>query len=167
MKQLWKIEDIQEKIDKKINKDLDIISESIYNQCLSFALLARGAHSYKNYKGELQSSVGVVILKDRKEVKNWSSVSSDGTDPAKGISDFNEVLNGYIIGHESLPDGTYIPSKSVVGIVFAAAPYAGDVESGKGMGSWGFKGTPKTVLNAFAPKSGYIYTILKSIISHE
>ena len=167
MKQLWKIEDIQNRIAKRINTDMDRITDTIYNQCLTFAAVAKTAHSYDNYKGELQSSVGVVILKDRNEVKNWSSIASDGTDPARGIADFNEVLNDYIVGHENLPDGTEIPMLGIVGIVFAAAPYAGNVESGEGMGLWGRGGTPKTVLNAFAPKGGYIYTLLKTIVSYE
>ena len=168
-KQLWNINDVISKIDKKTEADIDATVQVIYAQCLAFAQRAKNEHTYKNYKGELESSVGVVVLKDRNEVKEWSALASDGTDPSRGISDYTDVLSTYILGQAQLPDGTLIPAKSIVGIVFAAAPYAGIIENGEDVPQeewtpdWqGVAG--KKVLNAFAPAPEDIFTVLKTII---
>ena len=71
-KQKWNIEKVASKIDKKIDKDMDKIVKAIYSKCLAFAKTAKSSHTYKNYKGELESSVGVVVLKDRNELKEWN-----------------------------------------------------------------------------------------------
>lgn len=166
-KQKWNIEKVASRIDKKIDKDMDKIVKAIYSKCLAFAKTAKSSHTYKNYKGELESSVGVVVLKDRNEIKEWNSTAATGTDPSRGISDFNDVLSSYIIGKDMLPDGTYIPEQSIAGIVFAAAPYASMIENGQNefesaLGISGFGG--KKVLNAFAPSASDIFTVLKVII---
>ncbi len=165
MSQQWKIDDISKKIGTVVNNSLENMTQAIYMKCLEFAALAKSAHTYRNYKGELESSVGVVVLKDREEVKEWKSMADTGTDPSLGISDFTSTLQEYVIGKATLPDGTEIPPKGITGIVFAAAPYAGYVESGEGMGLWGRGGMPKKVLNAFAPKGEDVFRILKVFTS--
>lgn len=166
-RQKWDIDDVSKRIDKKIDKDMDKMVKAIYDKCLSFAKTAKSNHTYKNYKGELESSVGVVVLKDRNEIKEWNSMASSGTDPSRGISDFNDVLSSYIIGKDMLPDGTYIPDKSIAGIVFAAAPYASMIENGQNEfeSALGISGSGgKKVLKAFAPSPSDIFTVLKVII---
>ena len=64
-------------------------------------------------------------MKDLQEVKEWKLIAASGTDPSRGITDFSNVLQEYIIGQSTLPDGTQLPEKGIAGIVFAAAPYAG------------------------------------------
>jgi hypothetical protein len=167
MKQLWKIEDISKRIDKRTESDINKVVDVLYRECLAFARRAKNEHTYRNYKGELESSVGVVILKDRNEIKEWSAMASDGTDPARGLEDYKDVLSTYILGQESLPDGTSIPANSIAGIVFAAAPYSYEIEFGQNevehMMEWeGIGG--KKVLHAFAPTSSEIFTVLKTVI---
>jgi len=167
MKQLWKIENISKRIDKRTESDINKVVNILYKKCLSFARRAKNKHTYKNYKGELESSVGVVILKDRNEIKEWSAMSSDGTDPTRGLEDYKDVLSTYILGKESLPDGTFIPANSIVGIVFAAAPYSYAVETGQTdiehmLGRGGLGG--KKVLNSFTPTSSEIFKVLKTVI---
>ncbi len=165
--QKWNIDNVTSRIDKTIENDEIKICNALYKECVSFAKRAKNGHTYKNYKGELESSVGVVILKDRMEIKEWSMISSDGTDPSLGLNDFRSALEEYIVGHSELPDGTYIPEKSIVGIVFAAAPYASIIENGQneleGLMGWSGIGGKK-VLNAFAPSSEDILTVLKNIV---
>ena len=166
-KQKWEIEKVESKIDKRLLKDENKIISAIFNECVAFAKRAKNGHTYRNYKGELESSVGVAVLKDRSEIKEWSMLASDGTDPSKGLSDYRDVLEEYIIGKANLPDGTEIPARGIAGIVFAAAPYASMIESGQNEleGTMGWSGIGgKKVLNAFAPQKGEILTILKNII---
>lgn len=125
----------------------------LYDACLDVARRAKAEHGYRNIKGELESSIGVVILKDRRSIKRWSLLAASGRDPSRGLRDIKDVISKYIIGRSSLPDGTAIPEKGIVGIVFAAAPYAGIVE-----------GRGRKVLDAFKPNGEQIYSILKTII---
>ena len=149
----WKIGDVRKTIDFVIERDLKIVEDELFNICLSTAKSAKDGHTYKNYKGQLESSVGVIILKNRQEVTQWSMVASSGSDPAKGLQDIKNLIYNKIVGKHSLPDGTFIPSKSLVGIVFAAAPYSGEVE-----------GRGRKVLIDFAPSDNYVLTILKTVI---
>ena len=149
----WKLGDVRKTIDFVIEKDLKKVEEELFNLCLSTAKSAKDGHTYKNYKGQLESSIGVIILKNRQEVSQWSLVASSGSDPARGLNDIKKLIYDKIVGKDSLPDGTFIPSKSLVGIVFAAAPYSGEVE-----------GRGRKVLIDFAPSDSYVLTILKSII---
>ena len=149
----WKLGDVRKTIDFVIEKDLKKVEEELFNVCLSTAKSAKDGHTYKNYKGQLESSIGVIILKNRQEVTQWSLVASSGSDPARGLQDIKNLIYNKIVGKQSLPDGTFIPSKSLVGIVFAAAPYSGEVQ-----------GRGRTVLDAFAPSDNYVLTILKTVI---
>ena len=149
----WKLGDVRKTIDFVIEKDLKKVEEELFNVCLSTAKSAKNGHTYNNYKGQLESSIGVIILKNRQEVTQWSMVASSGYDPAKGLQDIKNLIYDKIVGKHSLPDGTFIPSKSLVGIVFAAAPYSGDVQ-----------GRGRKVLDAFPPSDNYILTILKTVI---
>ena len=149
----WKLGDVRKTIDFVIEKDLKKVEEELFNVCLSTAKSAKDGHTYKNYKGQLESSIGVIILKNRQEVTQWSMVASSGYDPAKGLQDIKNLIYDKIVGKHSLPDGTFIPSNSLVGIVFAAAPYAGEVQ-----------GRGRKVLIDFAPSDSYILTILKTVI---
>lgn len=149
----WKLGDVRKTIDFVIEKDLKKVEEELFNVCLSTAKSAKDGHTYKNYKGQLESSIGVIILKNRQEVTQWSMVASSGSDPARGLQDIKNLIYNKIVGKHSLPDGTFIPSKSLVGIVFAAAPYSGEVQ-----------GRGRKVLIDFAPSDSYILTILKTVI---
>lgn len=149
----WKLGDVRKAIDFVIEKDLKKVEEELFNVCLSTAKSAKDGHTYKNYKGQLESSIGVIILKNRQEVTQWSMVASSGSDPARGLQDIKNLIYDKIVGKHSLPDGTFIPSKSLVGIVFAAAPYSGEVQ-----------GRGRKVLIDFAPSDNYILTILKTVI---
>ena len=157
MRQQWSMVDIQIKFASVRNQfeESGDATEEIYQVCLDMANRAKQGHTYRNVKGELESSVGVVVLKDRNEVVRYtySMMASSGSDPSLGIADFRNVLTNYLVGKSELPDGTHIPSKGVVGIVFAAAPYAGIVEA---------KG--REVLNDFAPESGYVFSIIKTAL---
>ena len=66
--QKWDIEKIESKIDKRLLKDEEKIISAIFKECVAFAKRAKNGHTYKNYKGELESSVGVAVLKDRSEI---------------------------------------------------------------------------------------------------
>lgn len=149
----WKLGDVRKTIDFVIEKDLKKVEDELLNICLSTAKSAKDGHTYKNYKGQLESSVGVIILKNRQEVTQWSLVASSGSDPEKGLQDIKNLIYNKIVGKHSLPDGTFIPSKSLVGIVFAAAPYSGEVQ-----------GRGRKVLDDFPPSDNYILTILKTVI---
>ena len=149
----WKLGDVRKTIDFVIEKDLKKVEDELFNVCLDTAKSAKDGHTYKNYKGQLESSIGVIILKNRQEVTQWSLVASSGSDPEKGLQDIKNIISEKIVGKQSLPDGTFIPSNSLVGIVFAAAPYAGEVQ-----------GRGRTVLDAFAPSDNYVLTILKTVI---
>ena len=149
----WKLGDVRKTIDFVIEKDLKKVEDELFNVCLSIAKSAKDGHTYKNYKGQLESSVGVIILKNRQEVTQWSMVASSGSDPAKGLQDIKNLIYNKIVGKHSLPDGTFIPSKSLVGIVFAAAPYSGEVQ-----------GRGRKVLIDFAQSDNYVLTILKTVI---
>ena len=169
MKQKWNIGDIQKKIDAFSVSHEEQVVNAIFGECVAFAVRAHNGHTYRNYKGELESSVGVVVLKDLQEVKEWKLIAASGTDPSRGITDFSNVLQEYIIGQSTLPDGTQLPEKGIAGIVFAAAPYAGIVEGGMEVdqSTWttewqGVAG--KKVLHDFAPPANEILQILKVAI---
>ena len=158
MTQLWSINDVK-KIFNVVSsgsyKETEMI-ESIYGICVDMANAAKLGHDYRNVKGELESSIGVVVLKDRHEVVRWSVLAKSGTDPALGIEDMKRAIEGQIIGKSELQDvdqTIYIPEKGITGIVFAAAPYAGTVEARN-----------KKVLIDFAPSSSYVFQIIKSVV---
>lgn len=147
--QKWNIQNINKRIDKYINSKNTHVTSAIYETCVAFAKEAKKNHSYRNYKGQLESSVGVIVLKDLNEVKEWFLLASSGYDPIRGIRDLNNVINK-IVGKNVLPDGTTIPSIGIVGIVFAAAPYSSLVAS-----------RGRTVLKEFAPNPSTVYEIIK------
>lgn len=153
MKQMWRIGDIRSKINDTLDASQEKVAKELYDICMSMAQRAKDEHDYNNYKGQLESSIGFIILKNRQEIKHWGIAASSGYDPGLGLQDIRNLIYDNIIGKQSLPDGTYIPSKSIVGIVFAAAPYAGTVES------YGRK-----VLIDFAPNDSSIFRILKTVI---
>ena len=153
MKQMWRIGDVRSKINNTLDASYEKVEKELYDICLDAAQRARNEHDYNNYKGQLESSIGFVILKNRQEVKHWGIAAKSGSDPGLGLQDIRNLIYDKIIGKHSLPDGTEIPSKSIVGIVFAAAPYAGTVES------YGRK-----VLIDFAPNDSSIFRILKTVI---
>lgn len=152
--QKWNIQNIGKRIDKNINSKNTHVISAIYKTCVAFAKEAKKNHSYINYKGQLESSVGVIVLKDLNEVKEWNLIASDGSDPIRGIRDLNNVINS-IVGKSTLPDGINIPSVGIVGIVFAAAPYAGTVEN-----------RGRRVLYPFAPNQSTVYEIIKIAIEN-
>ena len=88
MKQKWNIGDIQKKIDAFSVSHEEQVVNAIFGECVAFAVRAHNGHTYRNYKGELESSVGVVVLKDLQEVKEWKLIAASGTDPSRGITDF-------------------------------------------------------------------------------
>lgn len=172
MKQKWKIEDIAKKIDTYSISEEEGVVNAIFGECIAFAVRAHNGHTYRNYKGELESSIGVVVLKDLQEVKEWKLIAASGTDPSKGIDDFSNVLQEYIIGKSTLPDGTQLPEKGIAGIVFAAAPYAGIIEGGMEVeqSTWNteWQGVAgKKVLHDFAPPAKEILQILKIAIGKD
>lgn len=136
---------------KAFDRDIKV-ADKLFEICKNIAVEAKNGHSYKNYKGELESSIGVVVLIDRSTLYKWDSSATMGTDPAKGISDINNVLSKYIVGKPNLPDGTKIPAKGVVGIVFAAAPYAKKIEDRK-----------RKVLYDFVPAGDFIFKQIKMV----
>lgn len=155
MTQLWKMADVKQRLNvvgQGSYKDTEMI-DAIYGVCVDTARRAKDGHNYRNIKGELESSVGVVIVKDRHEIVRWMVLAQSGTDPALGIADMKRCVEGQILGKERLPDGTDIPAKGIAGIVFAAAPYAGDVEARR-----------KKVLIDFAPSSNFVFSIIKSVV---
>lgn len=156
MKQLWSMPNITNRLNKvtAVAFDQGKLTDAIFEICLEVAINARLEHTYRNIKGELESSVGVVVLKDREEITKWDIQADSGVDPARGIEDFKNALEEFVLGKSELPDGTRIPEKGIIGIVFAAAPYAGLVES---------KG--RTVLDSFTPESGYVFSIIKTAIA--
>ena len=158
MIQQWKIKDVQQRLNivgEGSYKDTEMI-EAIYGICVDVATKAKAGHDYKNIKGQLESSIGVVIVKDRREVVRWMVLAKSGTDPALGIEDMRRCVEGQIIGKSQLHDvdrDIDIPAKGIAGIVFAAAPYSAAVEE---------KG--RKVLLDFAPSSGYVFQIIKSVV---
>ena len=97
----WKLGDVRKTIDFVIEKDLKKVEDELFNICLSTAKSAKDGHTYKNYKGQLESSVGVIILKNRQEVTQWSMVASSGSDPAKGLQDIKNLIYNKIVGKHS------------------------------------------------------------------
>ena len=156
MIQKWSMPQIVARLDKKTEVAFDEgkLVDGLFEICQDIAIKAKDGHTYRNIKGELESSIGVLVLKDRNEIIKWDFVqASSGSDPARGIADFKNGLDEYIIGKSELPNGTHIPEIGLVGIVFAAAPYAGLVES-----------RGRTVLDNFKPDPGYVFSIIKSAI---
>ena len=98
----WKLGDVRKTIDFVIEKDLKKVEEELFNVCLSTAKSAKDGHTYKNYKGQLESSIGVIILKNRQEVTQWSMVASSGSDPARGLQDIKNLIYNKIVGKHSL-----------------------------------------------------------------
>lgn len=153
MSQTWTIKDIENSINKQTEIYMKKFEDRIYSICLDTAKRAKDEHDYNNYSGELESSVGFVILKDLQEVRQWSLMASSGTSPMEGLQDIRNLVYDEIVGKSKLPDGTILPKKGLVGVVFAAAPYAAEVE-----------GNNRKVLIDFAPSSSYVLTILKTVI---
>ena len=145
----WNIPDIRSKINGFTKSKEEAEIEAIYDVCVNFAKVAKDQHRYRNYKGQLESSVGVVVLKNLKSIKKWTILASVGTDPSLGINDFNSSLP-YIVGQNTLPNGIVIPKIGIVGIVFAAAPYSKIVED-----------RGRRVLLPFAPNASTVFEILK------
>ena len=146
---------IVSKLDKKTDVAFDEgkLTDALFDICQEIAAKARSGHTFMNIKGELESSIGVVVLKDREEIKRWDVSSVSGKDPALGIIDFQNALEQFVLGKSELPDGTHIPEFGLAGIVFAAAPYAGTVEA-----------RGRTVLDYFKPDAGYVFSIIKTAI---
>jgi hypothetical protein len=155
MTQKWTMPQIISRLDKKTEVAFDEgkLTDALFDICQEIASKARSGHTYMNIKGELESSIGVVVLKDREEIKRWDVSSTSGKDPALGIIDFQNALEQFVLGKSELPDGTHIPEIGLVGIVFAAAPYAGTVEA-----------RGRTVLDYFKPDAGYVFDIIKTAI---
>lgn len=165
MRQQWKIKDVSDKLDAIAGTGTATSSvsgayseermiDAIYGICLDVATKAKNDHTYHNQKGELESSIGIVVLKNRTEIKRWELLASSGSDPAIGLRDLNASLESQVIGKDSLPNGTPIPNEGIIGIVMAGAPYAGYVE---------MKG--RTVLHSFVPEPSYVFSILKSVMA--
>ena len=153
MIQKWRINDIDKQIFSKLYKDEFSVINKLYDVCMEVAVKAKNNHDYNNYSGELESSVGFIILKDTNEVKQWFMMASSGTDPSEGLNDIKSLVYDDIVGKYELPDGTMIPRIGIAGIVFAAAKYASTVEERN-----------RKVLIDFTPSSQYVLTILKTII---
>jgi hypothetical protein len=166
MTQQWKIGEVKQQLNAFVQGESLSLNESyneqemidkIYSICLDLASNAKSEHNYINRKGELESSIGVVVIKDRGIVERWKLQSSSGTDPARGTEDIRRIIDEQILGKSELPDGTNIPNKGIVGIVFAAAPYSGYVEKKHDSGR-------RSVLLDFAPSSDYVFNIIKSVV---
>lgn len=155
MIQKWTMPNVVAKLNKAtaVAFEEGKLTDSLFEICLEVAINARLDHTYRNVKGELESSIGVVVLKDRKDIERWDIQADSGSDPARGVADFRDAFEKYIIGKSELPNGTHIPELGLIGIVFAAAPYAGLVES-----------RGKTVLDSFTPDAEYVFSIIKSAI---
>jgi len=155
MKQLWKLSDIKKEIlpiREGKYKESELI-DSLFSIGVDMARKAKGEHGYRNIKGELESSVGIVIIKNRREIAQWQILATTGSDPSLGIRDMEKCISSQILGKDELPDGTIIPEKGLACIVFAAAPYAAAVQLRK-----------KKVLLDFAPSDAYVFNILKTIV---
>jgi len=156
MIQKWTLPQVISKLNKKTEVAFDEgkLTDALFDICKEIAEKAQSIHTYRNVKGELESSIGIVILKNREEIIKWENLqATSGTDPARGLSDFKHALDEFIIGKSELPDGTHIPEIGIVGIVFAAAPYAGIVET---------KG--RTVLDSFTPDASEVFSFIKMAI---
>jgi hypothetical protein len=156
MKCLWKLSDVRLQFNDlkegKLN-ETELI-DGLYKIGVDMARKAKSEHTYKNIKGELESSIGVVIVRNRREIVRWSVLSKSGSDPAKGLADMQACLQTSILGKAELPDGTQIPESGYAAIVFAAAPYSAAVEYYRG----------KKVLLSFSPSDAYVFSVLKSVI---
>lgn len=155
MIQKWNIDDVINPLNvivegKEMNEKY---SKAIMAICRRAAIKAHSSHSYKNIKGQLESSVGIVVLRDRKYVDAWEMRAKTGSDPSLGLQDLANVITTKILGKAKLPDGTVIPAKGIIGIVFAAAPYASIVQDLRG----------RTVLDDFMPEAEEVFRILKTV----
>jgi len=142
MTMLWGLSDIRKdmkEVTSSVKTEKALIDE-LYYICLAAAQTAKNEHSYINQKGELESSTGFVILKNRHIKLRWKWLASTGTNPSLGFKDFSNFVTTNLMNKSTLPDGSYIPKKSIIAVVFAAAPYAGAVDD---------KG--RTVLSEFMP----------------
>lgn len=155
MTQKWTVPQIEVKLNKatEVAFNEGKLTDDLFEICQDIAAKARAGHTFMNIKGELEASIGVVVLKDREEIKRWDVSSVSGKDPALGIIDFQNALEEFILGKSELPDGTHIPEIGLAGIVFAAAPYAGIVES-----------RGRTVLDYFKPDPSYVFSVIKTAI---
>ena len=154
MIQKWNIDDVTRPLQAFLDGGLsDKYYDAIFDICRDAAASAHRAHSYRNIKGQLESSVGVVVIRDRKYVQAWALKATSGSDPAKGLNDMNELISTKILGKSQLPDGQIIPKKGVIGIVFAAAEYASYIQDVRG----------RTVLHDFMPEADEVFRILKTV----
>jgi len=153
MKMLWSIPPIDRRVNKVIKANDKKVVETLLEICIAAAMRAKEQHSYRNIKGELESSTAVIIIKDRKKIEEWKLLNEGGRDPQRGFTDLRRFIRNNITGKDRLPDGTFIPEKSIYGIVVAAAPYAAEVEK------------RRTVLNEFMPSYGVVFSAFKEALS--
>ena len=155
MKQMWKISDIKQRL-KPVRegkyKEEEMI-DALFGVGTDMARKAKSEHNYQNRKGQLESSIGVVIVKNRRELVRWSVLATSGSVPALGIRDMERCLSSQILGKSEFPDGTEIPAQGLACIVFAAAPYAAAVQWRK-----------KKVLLDYAPSDAYVFTIINKVV---
>ena len=155
MKQMWKLTDIKQRL-KPVRegkyKEEEMI-DALFGIGTDMARKAKSEHDYHNIKGQLESSIGVVIVKNRRELVRWSVLATSGSDPALGIRDMEKCLSSQILGKSELPDGTEIPANGLACIVFAAAPYAAAVQWRK-----------KKVLLEYAPSDAYVFSIINKVV---
>ena len=155
MIQKWNIDDVINPLNVIVEaKDMnERYAKAIMAICRKAAMKAHSSHSYKNIKGQLESSVGVVVLRDRSHIDAWEMMAKTGSDPSLGLQDLAYAITNKILGKAKLPDGTIIPAKGVIGIVFAAAPYASYIQDVRG----------RTVLHDFMPEADEVFRILKTV----
>jgi hypothetical protein len=103
---------VTEKVNEKVIKGLMYIGEQGVNE-------ARDAGSYKDQTGNLRSSIGCVVLKDGQRLyRNLRLSTRSGADKQTGLNTAEKV--GDKIASEF--------NSGMVMAVYAAMPYAGEVE---------------------------------------
>ena len=110
MKQMWKLTDIKQRL-KPVRegkyKEEEMI-DALFGIGTDMARKAKSEHDYHNIKGQLESSVGVVIVKNRRELVRWSVLATSGSDPAwVSVIWRNAYHHRYLVNQSFLTERRY------------------------------------------------------------
>lgn len=65
MTQQWKMKDVRQRLNVvgEGSYKFEEMRDTLFNICVDIARKAKAGHDYQNIKGQLESSIGVVIVK--------------------------------------------------------------------------------------------------------
>ena len=110
------VEDAGEKIRKDIIRKTELAVQVIGFDCVNEA---RSTYDYTDQTGNLTSSMGCAVLNNGQKTYEDTKLSERGTDRHSGLNAANQMIDRLLSEYQS----------GIVMVVFAAMPYATDVEN--------------------------------------